>query len=46
MEIVSYKSNGLLYLNQEVYQKVFKRFSMNGAKVVSTPFTSHFLLSK
>lgn len=47
MEISRERDNKFMYLNQKRYiDKVLKRFSMNSAKVVSTSFASHFLLSK
>ena len=43
MEIVSDRSNGYLYLSQKRFiEKVLKRFSLDSAKVVFTPLSSHF----
>ena len=47
MEIVRDRSKGFLYLNLTRYiEKVLKRFSMDSAKIVSTPLSSHFMLLK
>lgn len=41
------KANGTLKLSHAEYvKKVLKRFSMDGAKLVSTPLASHFRLTK
>eukprot|EP00253_Pinus_taeda_P023170 PITA_23170 len=47
MRITRDRKNRRLTLSQNEYiQKVLKRFSMHNAKPVSTPFASHFKLSK
>eukprot|EP00253_Pinus_taeda_P021795 PITA_21795 len=47
MRIIRDKKNRKLTLSQNEYiQKVLKRFNMHNAKQVSTPFASHFKLSK
>ena len=40
------KSHKLTLSQNEYIQKVLKRFNMHNAKPVSTPFASHFKLSK
>ena len=46
-KIIRDKANGTLKLSQSEYvKKVLNRFNMNEAKPVSTPFGSHFKLSK
>jgi len=47
MRITRYRKNHKLTLSENEYiQKVLKRFNMHNAKPVSTPFSSHFKLSK
>ena len=47
MRIIRVKANGTLKLSQSEYvKKVFSRFYMNEAKLVSTPLGSHFKQSK
>ena len=47
MRIIRDRKNKKLTLSQNEYiQKVLKRFNMHNAKPVSTPFASHFKLSK
>ena len=47
MRITRDRKNRKLTLSQNEYiQKVLKRFNMHNAKPVSTPFASHFKLSK
>ena len=47
MRITRDRKNRKLTLSQNEYiQKVLKRFNMHNAKLVSTPFASHFKLSK
>ena len=47
MRITRDRKNRKLTLSQNEYiQKVLKRFSMHNAKPVSTPFSSHFKISK
>ena len=47
MKIIRDKANGTLKLSLSKYvKKILSRFSMNEAKLVSTPLGSHFKLSK
>ena len=47
MTIIRDKANGTLKLSQAEYvKKIFNRFNMNEAKLVSTPLGSYFSLSK
>ena len=47
MRIIRDKANGTLKLSQlEYVKKIISRFNMNEAKPVSTPWGSHFKLSK
>ena len=47
MQIVRDRKSKKLVLSQEKYiQKVLQRFSMDKAKVVSTPLAMHFKLSR
>ena len=47
MKIIRDKANGTLKLSLSKYvKKILNRFSMNEAKLVSTPLGSHFKLSK
>ena len=47
MRITRDRKNRKLTLSQNEYiQKVLKRFNMHNAEPVSTPFASHFKLSK
>ena len=47
MEMDKDRNNKLFCLSQKRYiDKVLKRFSMDSAKIVSTPLGFHFLLSK
>ena len=47
MRIIRDKEQGILKLSQEEYvKKVLKRFNMQDAKPVSTPFAAHFKLYK
>ena len=47
MRITRDRKNRKLTLSQNEYiQKVLKRFNMQNAKLVRTPFASHFKLSK
>ena len=47
MRIIRDKKNRKLKLSQNEYiEKVLKRFNMQNAKPISTPFASHFKLSK
>lgn len=46
IQIDRYKKKKKLYMSQEQYiKKVLEKFSMNNAKVVSTPLVTHFKLS-
>ena len=47
MRIARDRKNHKLTLSQNEYiEQVLKRFNMQNAKLVSTPFVSHFKLSK
>jgi len=47
MRIIRDKDKGILKLSQTEYvKKVFSRFSMDNAKLVSTPLRNHFKVNK